>query len=146
MDIVIRELEPSDFEGWSELWKQYLDFYETQLPTRVYKTTFSRLISNDSKNQNAFVASVNGDLVGLVHYIYHDDTWRIEKTCYLQDLYASPSVRNMGVGRKLIEAVYRAADQNNTPSVYWLTAESNETARKLYDRIANLSPFLVYER
>ena len=46
----------------------------------------------------------------------------------------------------MIEAVYQAADENKTPSVYWLTEESNKTARKLYDRIAKLSPFVVYER
>ena len=82
----------------------------------------------------------------MVHYVYHDDNWRLEKTSYLQDLFALPDFRNLGIGRKLIEAVYQAADENKTPSVYWLTEESNKTARKLYDRIAKLSPFVVYER
>lgn len=146
MIILIRELKKSDFKSWSDLWEKYLNYYKTQLPEEIYKTTFSRLINPEMKNQNAFVAEVNYKLVGLVHYVYHDDNWRIEKTSYLQDLYALPEFRNLGVGRKLIEAVYQASDDNNTPSVYWLTESSNKTARKLYDRIAKLSPFIVYER
>ena len=146
MNILIRKLKQSDFDSWSGLWEQYLNYYKTQLSEEIYTTTFSRLINPDIINQNAFVAEVDGRLVGLVHYVYHDDNWRLEKTSYLQDLFASPDVRNLGIGRKLIEAVYQAVDENKTPSVYWLTEESNKTARKLYDRIAKLSPFVVYER
>lgn len=146
MNILIRKLKQSDFDSWSDLWEQYLNYYKTQLSEEIYTTTFSRLINPDMINQNAFVAEVDGRLVGLVHYVYHDDNWRLEKTSYLQDLFALPDFRNLGIGRKLIEAVYQAADENKTPSVYWLTEESNKTARKLYDRIAKLSPFVVYER
>ncbi|MEO1777476.1 MAG: GNAT family N-acetyltransferase, partial [Pseudomonadota bacterium] len=69
-----------------------------------------------------------------------------ENTCYLQDLYAAPSVRGQGVGRRLIEAVYAAADAAGSPSVYWLTQHSNTDARTLYDRIGTLSPFIKYVR
>ena len=32
------------------------------------------------------------------------------------------------------------------PSVYWLTQEFNEVGRRLYDRVANVTPFIVYRR
>ena len=82
----------------------------------------------------------------MVHYIYHNDNWKFEDVTYLQDLYINPGYRGRGVGRKLIEAVYKAADDNNSPSVYWQTEESNKTARVLYDKIAKLAPFIIYER
>ena len=50
------------------------------------------------------------------------------------------------MGRALIEAVYGAADERGAPSVYWLTQDFNETARVLYDRVANLTPFIKYQR
>ena len=59
---------------------------------------------------------------------------------------ADPSVRGQGVGRALIEAVYAAADAAGCPSVYWMTQEFNAEARKLYDRIATLTPFIKYQR
>jgi len=80
MNILIRKLKQSDFDNWSDLWEQYLNYYKTQLSEEIYTTTFSRLINPDIINQNAFVAEVDGRLVGLVHYVYHDDNWRLEKT------------------------------------------------------------------
>ena len=49
-------------------------------------------------------------------------------------------------GRALIEAVYRAADAASADQVYWLTAQSNTTARKLYDRVGQATPFMKYRR
>ena len=112
----------------------------------IYNTTFARLIDPARAHQNAFVAEADGRLIGLVHYIFHAHNWRTEDVTYLQDLYADPSVRGTGVGRKLIEAVYQAADDNSTPTVYWNTQHFNETARQLYDRIGQLTPFIKYQR
>lgn len=47
-----------------------------------------------------------------------------------------------GVGRASIEAT----DTNGTPIVYWVTQEFNEAARMPYDRIANLTLFIKYQR
>ena len=146
MSVTIRPIRKSDEAEWRRLWTAYLDFYETSVEEEVYQTTFKRLLSEDHPDQNGFLA-VEGDApIGLVHYIYHAHNWRIEPVCYLQDLYADPSVRGQGVGRKLIEAVYAQADADGRPSVYWMTQDFNATARKLYDRIANVTPFIKYAR
>ncbi len=84
--------------------------------------------------------------MGLVHFIFHRHNWKIEDVCYLQDLYADPAMRGSGVGRALIEAVYAAADSHGAPAVYWMTQDFNTTARKLYDRIGQLTPFIKYQR
>jgi GNAT superfamily N-acetyltransferase len=65
---------------------------------------------------------------------------------YLQDLYAVPEARGQGVGRALIKAVYAAADAAGAPSVYWMTQEFNTEARRLYDRVGTLTPFVKYQR
>lgn len=142
----IRALRPEDRPEWAELWCGYLAFYKTTAPPEVYETTFSRLLGHDPQDLNALVAEQNGRLVGLTHYLFHRHAWKIENTCYLQDLYARPETRGTGVGRALIEAVYEAADANGTPSVYWLTQDFNTTARRLYDRIGVQSPFIRYQR
>ena len=131
---------------WCGLWQQYLTFYETQLSEEIYKNTFKRLININIKSQNAFVAETGNKLIGLVHYIFHNDNWKLQDATYLQDLYTVPEFRGQGAGRLLIEAVYKAADDNNCPTVYWQTEQSNKTARVLYDKIAKLAPFIIYER
>jgi len=142
----VRSLSLSDRPEWSELWRAYLDFYETSRPKEVYDTYFARLLGTDPQDFNGLVAELDGKLVGLTHYLFHRHGWKIENVCYLQDLYADPSVRGQGVGRQLIEGVYAAADAAGAPSVYWLTQDFNHEARKLYDRVGNLSPFIRYDR
>lgn len=146
MSLTIRPLETGDQAAWAPLWRAYLDFYETALPDAVYDTTFARLVSSDQPDQNGLLAIEDGQAVGVVHFIYHPHNWRVEKVCYLQDLYAAPEARGHGVGRALIEAVYARADADGCPSVYWLTQDFNTTARRLYDRIGTLTPFIKYTR
>jgi GNAT superfamily N-acetyltransferase len=142
----VRPLQESDRDDWTALWTAYLNFYETSVPADTFATYFDRLLGADPQDFNGLVAVIDGKLVGLNHYLYHRHGWKVENVCYLQDLYADPSVRGMCVGRALIEAVYAAANANGTPSVYWLTQEENTEARKLYDRVAQVTDFIKYGR
>ena len=146
MSFTLRELQLNDKAAWRQLWCDYLAFYQTTVSDDVYDTTFDRLLSQNHPKQNAFLALEGSCAIGLVHYIYHPHNWKVEDVCYLQDMYAAPEYRGQGVGRALIEAVYKAADTNGTPTVYWLTQEFNHNARQLYDRVATLTPFIKYNR
>lgn len=148
-DITIRYLEPGDEAEWRRLWTGYLEFYESAVPEEVYRSSFDRMMQGNAGAPNEFrglLALVGGKPAGLVHYVFHRHGWKIENVCYLQDLYADPSVRGTGVGRALIEAVYEKADEEGCPAVYWMTQEFNKTARQLYDRIGVLTPFIKYNR
>ena len=85
-------------------------------------------------------------LVALVHYVFHPSTWTPEDYCYLQDLFVSPAYRAQGLGRQLIEAVYSVAETQKCSRVYWLTHESNTSARSLYDQIADHVGFIQYRK
>jgi GNAT superfamily N-acetyltransferase len=144
--LIIRPIEASDQADWRRLWTGYLEFYETSVSEEVYAASFARLLSPDNHEFHGLVAESDGKLVGLTHYLFHRHMWKLENTCYLQDLYADPSERGKGIGRALIEAVYAAADAAGSPSVYWLTQEFNYTGRMLYDRIGQKTPFIRYNR
>ena len=62
----------------------------------------------------------------------------------LQDLFVAEEARKIGLGRALIEAVYKAAHDAGASRVYWLTHESNATARMLYDKLATWPGFIIY--
>ena len=65
---------------------------------------------------------------------------------YLQDLFTDETCRGQGVGRTLIEAVYERAREGGAERVYWLTQNGNSTARRLYDKVADESGFVVYRK
>ncbi len=146
MPVEIRRLQQRDRDEWLPLWRGYLDFYETTVADHVTEATWVRILDPDGPI-HAFGAFDQAErMIGLVHYLFHPVTWSIAERCYLEDLFVSPAARGTGAGQALIEAVYRAADEAGADQVYWLTATTNATARKLYDRIAGATPFMKYQR
>lgn len=145
-NITIRKITQNDREAWGDLWNEYLAFYGTELSSEIYETTFERLLSDDPQEFQGLIAEKDGQLLGLVHFLFHRHGWKIANVCYLQDLYVNEAARGTGAGRALIEAVYTHADHIGSPDVYWLTQEDNETARRLYDRIGKVTPFIKYAR
>ena len=144
-DITIRPLELSDNAEWRRLWTLYLDFYETTVSEDVYRFTWQRLFEPGEFEPKGLLAIVDGQPVGLVHYLYHRSCWAIANNCYLQDLFAVPEVRGTGVGRALIESVHAAAARAGVSNVYWRTHETNTVGRRLYDRIARRTGFIEYD-
>jgi len=142
----IRPLRSTDRSEWEGLWTGYLEFYGASVTPEVYETTFQRLLGSDSQDYDCLIAEVDGKPVGLAHYLFHRHCWRIENVCYLQDLFAAPAARGHGIGRKLIEAVYAAADAAGVNHVYWTTEDHNKPARQLYDRVGQVTNFIKYQR
>ena len=144
--MTIRRLEPGDRADWRRLWTGYLEFYRATVDEAVYTASFDRLLSEDVPAYNGLIAHVDGTAAGLTHFIYHLHGWKLRDVCYLQDLWVEPDFRGHGVAAGLIRAVYAAADTAGAPDVYWLTAEDNTSARRLYDRIGRQTPFIKYQR
>jgi GNAT superfamily N-acetyltransferase len=144
--LTIRPVARADFEKWLRLWQGYNLFYgRPSLPAKITEMTWSRFF-DAYEPMHALVAERNGELLGLVHYLFHRSTIYIAPICCLQDLFTIESARGQGVGRALIEAVYERAKQAGSPRVYWQTHETNSTAIRLYDKIAQRSGFLVYRQ
>ena len=143
----VRPLEAGDREEWARLFQGYLDFYKSPgLADEVWESTWARLLDADDHPSGFVAVGDGGALIGLTHYTFHRSTWAVAPYCYLEDLFVDPAVRGTGAGRGLIEAVYGVADARNAARVYWSTEQHNETARKLYDRIAVLTDFIQYRR
>ena len=141
----IRPLRPEERAAWEPLWQGYLAFYATSLKPEVTDTTWARL-HDPAEPMHVLGAFLDARLVGIVHYILHRSTWTIGDYCYLQDLFTTASARGQGAGRALIEAVYERARAAGASRVYWLTQETNETAKALYDKVADCSGFIQYRR
>jgi GNAT superfamily N-acetyltransferase len=144
--IAVRPLARADEAAWQLLWRDYLAFYETELPEAIFRSTFERLIDPAVSDCWGVVAEAEAGPVGLAHYIFHRHGWQVENVTYLQDLFVEAGARGTGAGRALIEAVYAAADAAGASRVYWLTQASNVTARRLYDRVGTATTFVKYVR
>jgi GNAT superfamily N-acetyltransferase len=145
----VRAVQQSDFGDWLPLWDGYNAFYgrsgATALPRAITDSTWRRFF-DATEPVHALVAEHAARLVGLAHYLFHRSTIHIEPVCYLQDLFTAEAARGHGVGRALIEEVYRQARLAGAGRVYWQTHETNLIARTLYDKVAERPGFIIYRK
>jgi GNAT superfamily N-acetyltransferase len=146
---IIRAAAREDYDQWLVLWDGYNAFYGRSGPTAlspdITRTTWARFF-DAYEPVHALVAEADGQLVGLAHYLFHRSTTSIAPSCYLQDLFTAESARGRGVGGALIEAVADRARAAGCSRIYWQTHETNAAARKLYDKVAERSGFIVYRK
>lgn len=147
--MIIRPVTRSDYAQWLPLWDGYNAFYGRSGPTalapEITAMTWARFF-DAYEPVYALVAEVDGRLAGIAHYLLHRSTTAIAPVCYLQDLFTAHAARGKGVGKALIEAVYEYAQTAGCARVYWQTHESNATAQRLYEGIAERSGFIVYRK
>jgi GNAT superfamily N-acetyltransferase len=143
--VELQGLRPSDHDAWLPLWRGYQEFYRVDIPAETTGVTWERLL-DPAEPVHGVLAWQQGRAVGLVHWIRHRSCWTVGDYAYLNDLFVEPELRGTGIGRLLIERVYRDAEAAACSRVYWLTHESNAEAMRLYDRIADRSGFVQYRR
>ncbi len=142
MTLHVAPLQAHERGVWEPLARGYMDFYKTEKTAEDYDTAWSRLLRQDGIR--GLGARRDGVLVGIAHYYFHTAVWA-QRVCYLQDLFVLPTQRGQGVARALIEAVGVAARKAGAARYYWMTQESNATARVLYDKVAQYKGFIRYD-
>ena len=145
MTIEVQQVSEAHKEGWLAMWQGYLTFYKEDLPAEQTERTWQRLL-DPAFNMHGFVAIHDGRVVGLTNYSWTNSTWDEHPNIYLEDLFVDENLRGEGLGRALIDAVTAVAREAGSKRVRWITHNTNATARRLYDQVADLSEFVTYDR
>jgi GNAT superfamily N-acetyltransferase len=141
--ITIRAAAASDEPAWTQLWQAYCDFYETTVSAATTAATWRRILDPDH-TISALVAVERDEIVGFANYLLHPRTWSERSACYLEDLFVAPVSRGRGAGRRLLEHLRAMSAEHDWSPLYWLTQESNATARALYDGFVPADGFVRY--
>lgn len=145
-DVNIRLLKAADRQAWEALFRGYINFYEAKVPDNVIDVVWQRLLQQEDGMVGLVAVDASDRPIGIAHLVFHRSTWSPTTYCYLEDLFVDREARRHGTGRALIKAVYEEADKRGATRTYWATKNDNRTARRLYDRVASLSPFVQYRR
>ena len=83
----------------------------------------------------ALICSVDGVAAGFAVYFFNYSTWQGRQGLYLEDLYLSPSHRNLGAGKALLQHLARIAVENGCGRFEWSVLDWNEPALQFYRSI-----------
>jgi GNAT superfamily N-acetyltransferase len=139
--LTIGPLTSTDRDTWQDLFAGYNEFYGRTMPDEFFDQAWTRF--QQDTEIHALGARLDGQLVGIAHFLTHASTTAPD-SCYLQDLFTAPEARGKGAARALIAAVTDWAREQGCGRVYWSTHESNATARRLYDQVAENRGFILY--
>lgn len=81
----------------------------------------------------AFVAEVDGAVVGFALYYIRYSTWKGQRM-YLEDILVTENMRNMGIGALLMDALIEEAKEKKLHGISWQVLDWNENAIRFYQR------------
>ncbi len=140
----IRPVERDDHDRWAALFRGYRSFYELEPSEAVVATVWSWLI--DAANPvTGLLAEADGRAVALGHWSVHLEPWQAESVVHLHDLFVDPAARGAGAATAILTHLAGLAAERGCMGVEWVTAASNATARRVYDRVAQRTDWVTYE-
>ena len=82
---------------------------------------------------------------GFVLYNVFPFTWSAGDVAYLQDLYVCTKARGQGHATALIGALADIGRVKAWFKIFWMTQAHNETAQRLYDKVALKRDYIRYD-
>ncbi len=133
MDILIRRAKKSDCVRLLEL-IQELAVYE-KAPEEVTVTLAHFEESGFGTNPVwwAFVAEVNGVVVGLALYYIRYSTWKGQRM-YLEDILVTEEMRGKKIGSMLFDQLIQEAKDKKLKGMNWQVLDWNEPAINFYKK------------
>lgn len=140
MSLKIRPLVSEDFPSWLPLWDGNNKGHRDEAVTTE---TWSRL-TDPNFPVHGLCAQLDGQMVGLVHYVIHHTTGSINPVCYMQDVYVDPVFRKKGIARVMVMELSQIAFKEKWARLYWLAESDNKAAQALYQNIGVKLDFTLH--
>lgn len=142
----VRDIRETDREAWRRLFHDYGVFYRKDFSDTVLDGVWAWLMDPEHEVCSVVATDDAGSVIGFAHYRQLADTFSAGPAWFLDDLYVDPARRGAGAATALIDAVVERATSDGGGTLRWITDAENETAQRLYDRLATRSTWVTYEK
>ncbi|MFE4950749.1 GNAT family N-acetyltransferase [Leifsonia sp. NPDC056665] len=141
----VRRVEDNEFFTWLDLYAGYGEFYETPVTDEKALLVWSWITDTENSLEAYFAVDAEGAPIGLAHVREFARPLDGSTGLYLDDLFVLPDARGEGAGTALLEKLRSLAQERGLSVVRWITAKDNQTARRLYDRMAEKTKWVTYD-
>ncbi|MCS5714393.1 GNAT family N-acetyltransferase [Herbiconiux sp. CPCC 205716] len=142
----VRPVAGNEFFAWHAVYTGYGEFYESPLHDEKAVLVWSWIIDPEQELECLVAVDESDQIVGLAHYRPFSRPLDGSRGLYLDDLFVLPENRKQGIATALIEGVADIGRRRGASVVRWITAKDNETARALYDTLAEKTRWVTYDK
>lgn len=129
---MIREARPDDTGDLLRLVRALADYEREPDAVEATEDSLARALFGPDPRVHAFVAEMDGRVVGMAVWFLSYSTWTGRHSLYLEDLFVEPDARRHGVGRALIRRLAQRALELGCARMDWSVLDWNEPAMAFY--------------
>jgi len=133
MNITIRKAEATDCPQMLKLVKELAMYERAPEEVTVSMEEFVDAGFGDQPVWEAFVAEVDGRIVGISLFYIRYSTWK-GRRLYLEDIVVTEPMRGKGIGKLLFEETWELCKERNYSGMAWQVLEWNEPAIQFYKK------------
>jgi GNAT superfamily N-acetyltransferase len=140
MDILIRKANRTDCARMMELIQELAVYEKAPDEVTVSLSHFEESGFGANPVWWAFVAEVQGVVIGMALYYVRYSTWKGQRM-YLEDILVTEEMRGKKIGSLLFDALIKEAKEKGFNGMNWQVLEWNEPAINFYKKYsANFDP------
>jgi GNAT superfamily N-acetyltransferase len=140
MEILIRRAKKTDCARLLELIQELATYEKAPDEVTVTLSHFEASGFGDNPVWWAFVAEVQGVVVGMALYYIRYSTWKGQRL-YLEDILVTEEMRGKKIGSLLFDALIKEAKEKKYNGMNWQVLDWNEPAINFYKKYnANFDP------
>lgn len=129
----IRKAKADDCEAMLELIKELAEYEKAPDEVTVTLEHFRDAGFSSEPVWSAFVAEVDGKMIGISLYYIRYSTWK-GKRLYLEDLIVTESFRGKGIGKVLFDKTIEYGKEKGYTGMMWQVLDWNEPAIHFYKK------------
>ena len=145
MTATVRRVKDNEFFTWLDLYSGYGEFYEIPLTDEKALLVWSWITDSGHELEAYFAVDESDQPVGLAHVREFTRPLDGSRGLYLDDLFVAQDARGAGAGTAILNALRDRARDQGLSVVRWVTAKDNETARRVYDQVAEKTKWVTYD-
>ena len=128
----IRPCRPDDAETLVNLVRELAVYEKLEAEAKATADDFRRHLFGPRPSAEAFVAEVDGRVVGFALIFATFSTFRGKPGMYLEDLFVRPEYRGSGIGKALLATLARLALERGCGRLEWAVLDWNAPSIGFY--------------